>query len=354
MPDEFRDIERLIAESSMGSQGAWSVQSHAPDADVERIMGLIAQHDVAPEPTSTSHCSGHHSESIYCTDPATRPEQFAKLLAELRRQVSVEQDNAVLAYRTYRASADTLAGTCHLTFYDSQQDINNAHRLLAFVSATPVNTPSRFQRAGSAWWSALKKLPKALTEHPDLIWGDLEDEVFDLAEFDVSIASSKFSPSAGNLDRAQLWVLLRLMAVGRRQSARPIVIVDDARGDMRTTDTRMNGVVLTKTACVSGGFLEAAKEAIGDYADRDQKMSASAAVLEELRSVAEAFAVHLPDDQQEEPGAIIYVDDPADVAPLLKFEGRSVEHTRRHNSTTESPPGNLAVIDPPLQGPPEP
>lgn len=361
MPDEFCDIQRLIAESSLGSPGARSVQRHATDADVEHILGLIAGHDIAapPAPRAAQRCSGRDIEPTYCTDPATRADQFAKLLAELRRQLTVEQDNTVVAWRSYR-STDTLASTCHLTFIDSQQRINNAHRIWAFVSATSVNTPSHWQRTAAAWrsaWNSLSSTSRcapALTERPDRNWNKLIDEVFDPAEFDVSISSSYLSPSAGNLDRTQLWVLLRLMAVGGRHSARPIVIVDDTCGRVRPTDTRMNGVLLTETACESGGFLEAAMDAIGDYADRDQQMSASDAVLEELRSVAEAFAVYLPDDKQEEPNAIIYVDDPTDVAPLLKFEGRAVEHTRRHNSTTDQSQGNLAVIDPPFHGPTKP
>jgi hypothetical protein len=89
------------------------------------------------------------------------------------------------------------------------------------------------------------------------------------------------SPTAGSLDRTQLWVLLwvllRLMAVGGRQSARPIVIIDDTCGRVRTADTRMNGALLTETACESGGFPESAMAAIGDYADRDLQMSVSTA-----------------------------------------------------------------------------
>lgn len=363
MPDERSEIQRLIAESSLGSPGARAVQRHSSAADVDHIMGLIAAHDVTPPTTATApqRCSGMHIEPKYCSDRTTRPDQFAKLLADLRRQLAVEQDNTVVAWRSYRAT-ESFDSTCHLTFIDSQQRINNAHRIWAFVSATSVNTPSRWQRAtAAAWRTAWNALPgtrcsPVLTERPDLTWNELIDEVFDPAEFDVSISGSYLSPAARNLDRTQLWVLLRLMAVGGRHSARPIVIVDDTCGHVRTRETRMNGVLLTETACEPDGFLEAAMDAIGDYADRAEQVSASTAVLEELRSVAEAFAVHLPDDKQEEPNAIIYVDDPTDVAPLLKFEGRAVEQGGRNRRGTgpEQSQGNIAVIDPPFEGPTKP
>ncbi|RMI35042.1 hypothetical protein EBN03_01530 [Nocardia stercoris] len=185
------------------------------------------------------------------------------------------------------------------------------------------------------------------------------DSSIALAEFDVTYTGGGAAAARMRDSWTTLWSLLSLMAVGDSCAARPIVIMDDTSvlenrcslpGHSLTGRQKLDGVLLTDEAVVAGGFLEAAMDAIGDYANAFEQEREDGPVVADLRSVAQAFADALPDSVREKPEAVIIAGDPRGAAPLLRFEGQATGRIHRKGPLADGPLGAVAVIDPPEAG----